>query len=922
MSFFGLFSGGSSGDDVTIKIGANTEGAEGKVKQLDTSLSSLGGSAVKAGAVIGTAFVAGVAGLTKLGVSLASAGENLGSLEAGFTALGGSFSTIEEASSRTLGLVSNVDLLSVANKAMVSGLPDVNKNFGDIADLGARLANTLGTDVKGSIEGLTNALARGRTTQLAQYGLFVDSAKAAEEYARKNGLVSSSLTETQKRAAIQEAALAQVRDRLGEVAAVSDSLTNALTAANNKWSDKLANVGKLINENPKLIDGVRQFSENLDQIDLNVFAQIAADAAGLALQIANSVLPSMNSLGVGFQVLMDITKQWGVLFYDILKGIVQGFTGAIGAINKGMLTLIPGAKIVSEALGFQTSGVENLTDAYNTFANITLPSVATANMNVSVKLNEFRRQIVETGDKSAESGKKIKQGLLDPLSESPRSIDKATKSITEFTDVQRWLRTELDRARFGKQFDEIADALNNKVISIGDAIDHIEMLKREMKEAGIEAELFNSLIGKIDLQSAFKMPDSEGKGGFMDRLFSAEFAQMAMGGDAASMLLGADPITALLANLGKAVGQLGQILFREVSKAIGLERGGLGDEIGGVIGGIFGELGSSVGGFIGAFADKLFGGSTNEQTARRRQVEGFIDEIFKTWDFMARDYQGRMVRFDDLVLGSRHDFNPGSAFLESLEEFEPEIRMFFRGLGGALGVEFGDDFAAGASIGEKLMVAFGGDIDSLQLLLLETGMTFEQAMDNMQRAFLRGQVSASEYVAVLDTIAPAFEDGLVGFGRFEDAMQNFIDSGGRGRAALKSFKDMFVEWLEANPNGTLEEFRQALIASGRFAVEDIDMFFNAIYERGITSMQDLMSASDDFIIRLIGSLESSGFGFADSLDATSERLDQIEGKLDRIGQGRTVNIQLRVSSRFDSRETENAWNQEFGGRGIGLRNEG
>ena len=928
----GLFgNSGGSGSDAEIKITADTGQAEEQLKNLDTSISKVSQtsttslSAIKGFglgiAATGTAALATIAGLSKMAFSLAAQGENLGSLKAGFDALGGSMKTIDDASERVLGLASRTELLTIANKGLVAGLPDVNENFGNIADLGARLANTLGQDVTSSIEGLTNALARGEKEQLRQYGIIISSQKAMEDYARANNKTVQSLNDVDRKNAEIAAGLAMVEAKLSEIAEVSPSVTNEVSKIGNSWSDLKAEMGEVINTSPSIISSLQQIEQEISAIDPDIFGQLAAEVLDLGVSIAKNLLPNINQIGRTLLVGTQYFKDWGTFAIGAI-GAVSDAASSLAKFNFG--GLFPGFTQIKKLLGDNETASDDLSKAYEKLSNLSFPTLSKATDTAVENLQELKKRKVEIASESNKTGQAISKGISQEIEKLGKTSKTAGDKVAELIDINKEIKNTLER----NDISGIVSTLNDKwaegVINVNEYKDSLVRIQQEFSNLGYSIENINAGMSGINLSTPTGATggSSGGGGGFLDALFSESgINQMltgALGADTTSILMGADPFTAIIANLANAAGELFNIGLRELGEALNIERGGLGDEIGSAIGGIFGEFGSSVGGFLGAITDKIFGGSTNESTRRRRQVEGAIEEIFQTWDFIARDRSGNMVRFEDLVLGERSDFNAGSLFLEQLEGFDDDLRVFFRAIGGGLGVEFADDFVAGAQVGEKLMTAWGGDLDSLQLLLYESGITAEEFEENLVRAFKRGQISAEEFLVSMAKADEMFQPGIVGLGEWERALDNFIESGGRGTQSMKSLRDMFIEFRELNPNGTFEDFRSEMIASGRLTAEEADTLFDSMRLNGINTFEELMEASDRTIITILANMQQAGFGFIEPLEAVQEKLDSVESALDRLGTGSTIPITLRIRSEFDSRETESAFSELDRTQGIGL----
>lgn len=242
------------------KLGDKAEESGDKTESSFAKVVNIMGGPVKAAAIAAGAAVAGLAVAT---LKLADRGELVGSVAEGFERLGGQAATIDDAAKRTLGLVNSFELMELANKGLVAGLPDINKNFGDIAEAGARLANTLGKDTKATIEQLTQAIATGRQQQLQQLGVMVDARAEVAKYAAANKIAVADVDELTKKQILQKAALEEVRNVNKTVADVTLSVSNANIVFKNKLRDSIDQVAIAINSNETLQKAIQIVGEAL-----------------------------------------------------------------------------------------------------------------------------------------------------------------------------------------------------------------------------------------------------------------------------------------------------------------------------------------------------------------------------------------------------------------------------------------------------------------------------------------------------------------------------------------------------------------------------------------------------------------------------------------------------------------------------------
>lgn len=212
-------------------------------------------------------------------LGLADRGEDAGSIAEGFRALGGSAAQIDIARKATLGMVSSFDLMRTASLGLAAGIPNLNENFATVAELGARVANTLKLDTKTAIDDLVKALSKGNVNALKVFGFELEGVKG--------------------KANVTKTAMGELQGVLQKFAPVTDSVANAHKALNVTFLDLLANIGIAINENPKLIELFRDLDEKVRKVDFKDIAETLVkflEVAFGAIKIINNLASSFTSL--------------------------------------------------------------------------------------------------------------------------------------------------------------------------------------------------------------------------------------------------------------------------------------------------------------------------------------------------------------------------------------------------------------------------------------------------------------------------------------------------------------------------------------------------------------------------------------------------------------------------------------------------
>lgn len=132
---------------------------------------------------------------------------------------------IDEASDRTRGLISNLDLMLAHNSAAGAGLALSSKQFATLSVAAVKLAEATGTDAASALGTLTTAIATGQERALKPLGINLDG-----------------LTDKAEK---QAEALSQLHERFGEAAVSADSLGDGLTVLQNNYKNLFTSISKV-----------------------------------------------------------------------------------------------------------------------------------------------------------------------------------------------------------------------------------------------------------------------------------------------------------------------------------------------------------------------------------------------------------------------------------------------------------------------------------------------------------------------------------------------------------------------------------------------------------------------------------------------------------------------------------------------------
>lgn len=876
---------------ITITIEVDSTGAVKAVNGLEQNLGKLKGSAenssggfskLQASIVTLNQGInlaqSVVAGATQAFQALAGALDEAGRVEgvtAGFEAVQDAAGVLaSDALARlqdaTRGLVSDFDLMQQATQAAQLGLDPAT--YDEVAGAAVKLGRSLGVDALNAIQSVTTGIGRQSVQMLDNLGIIVKANDAYESFAASQGKTASELSETEKRIAFQTAALDALRKKAAETADIQETASTAATRLGVEVSNARAKVLEAISANEDLREAINNITEAISEIDFAELGRNIGRIIELALQVAEKVLP----------VLLD------------------GFTALIREV-----------RLFGETIDFITSGF-NALDAYALAVQKIKDEENLARINAELLAKGFgkafgpetQRQINTTSSNVAAVGTKAKEAA-DKAEEAFRRFSGSIDNVLEIDRLPS-LTAEIEEAFSGdarNNANELADAL----LEIG----------KNAQEAGIELSEVSKRVKEINDLPVFGPGNEAGITEFGKQIsnitvgFEEALGQaIANAFSSLASAIASGNSDSIRTSLGGVANSIGGVLGEEL----------LGDTIGDNLGSIFGAtIGTSLGGplgtAIGATAgelavdglfsafDSIFGG-TNAGEEARQTVDRFIAEALDA-SRLRLVIDGELRELTDLTFAGNFT---GGLF----DNLVPEAQAAFQGVGVALEQLLGVSEEIGGQVGTVLANNVGGNLNNLQILVGELGVSFEEMGDAVEQAFLRGELAGGEAFAALQQIQKISQKGIPdALGATTQAFDNLIESGENGRLILDAIGDLGVEAIEKGID-SLAGLRQDLEASGKFSQTQIDQLFNALSFAGVSSLEQLEEAGVQTAIKVAARLSDIGFAF----DNVGSDLGELVTGLNTLPDRK--DIELNVRTNFD-RNTQEAidsgiFNQQFPGR--------
>ena len=680
-----------------------------------------------------------------------------------------------------------------------------------------------------------------------------------------------------------------------------------------KELERLKNIlGELDGKNIKIkidLTGIETAQQNIK----TVFEGIAKEAEGQAGVFKISGLPDEQAAAI-FKRYEEAKKEFDLSIQDttalnkfkgVLKDIEAEVTGApikdaakdLATNASNLITALSSGSLgkAKEAL----SGVGESLSTVNKAARATVLGVKDLGNGITGINKRVSKSISELRKDQRDSTKDLKnqERQLKELTRSlGRALDKAIpvdiqkQLVDVFNDPQNsaeelqakiqaigeaFLKAEGDYQAFAKEVSELNKLKNEAPGTLiqgsskqQNALNETSKKLQELKKQSLDIR--SILFGKKDAQGneaggaffGFDVggikPEGEAElAGQVQDFFATAFqagvdgfaredvpqiaagAGALIGGGLAAYFSGGDPsITAAGAQAGAAIGSA----FASVFEAFGKDLEGTKERKS-----------------IDKYFATLFDGD-RLAVVIQGQLTGAIDEATGA---AIRSAQPQLARISDLVFEGITPFAGdvefgGEDFSNYFNTLSAEVQNSFNGIGIALGSLLGVSEETVRLIGTAIANNIGGELQNLQVLIQQTGESFEDLSKAILKAFRDSQITAEEAYNALVQLQNIYAEGIPGaIGDFQQAIENLntsLENNQPGQYALDSLRDIGAEGEEAR--ASFETVVSSLGQTFGFAADQQARLFEALRLSGINSLQQLAKASDEQLITLLRNINA------------------------------------------------------------------
>lgn len=201
----------------------------------------------------------------------------------------------------------------------------------------------------------------------------------------------------------------------------------------------------------------------------------------------------------------------------------------------------------------------------------------------------------------------------------------------------------------------------------------------------------------------------------------------------------------------------------------------------------------------------------------------------------------------------------GADWTDQFWEMSGEVGQAFHSMGMVIEAFAGNAGENFGQLGVILWENLNGNLDNARLMMNTLGIDSEAYINKLVEIGVQGKFTWHEIEVALQRTEELTGKGMIGFGNLVGAVEQLRGSAGRGGVALTSLRNIMEEATDLG----IENFGQLqehMIAQG-VSIEDVNIILTAFAQRGITSVEQLGTASDRTLGGVVADMESLGFGF-------------------------------------------------------------
>lgn len=212
------------------------------------------------------------------------------------------------------GLVDDTELMELANKSLVR-MGGNAERLPQIMEAARKVTAVYGGELTQNFDTMSDAISRGNTRMLKQFGIIVDNDKAIKEYAKSHGLATNELSEHAKQAALMEAVLKNTEKNFKGVNTNIETSTKLITEMKVVWGQFYEAIAVAFEKflGPA-VRGTLKFLKDLSaELKNNVLSKWGdgAEKSSAQVEVLQGKLEKLNKIKSNLQSDLDQYEQKG-----------------------------------------------------------------------------------------------------------------------------------------------------------------------------------------------------------------------------------------------------------------------------------------------------------------------------------------------------------------------------------------------------------------------------------------------------------------------------------------------------------------------------------------------------------------------------------------------------------------------------------
>ncbi|MFH1604767.1 MAG: hypothetical protein ABIH03_12760 [Pseudomonadota bacterium] len=354
---------GQSAPANLVALADATKGVEAPTAALNTKMVALGAAigtmAAHAIEALGRLVVNGIQAVGTAITNLVMEGSKISGIDDSFQSLtrgiGESADVmLGKMHEGTRGLVSDFDLMTAANKAVLLGLPATAKDMGALASTATILGRAMGMTATQAFGALIVALGRTSPLILDNLGLSVKVGAANETYAAALNKTVGELTDAEKKTAFYNAAMEAARQKVADLGEAQLTLGEHIQTAGIQWTNFKNDLAIAIARSPVLSAGLVSIGHSM----MEAFGGERASAI-------EAINAGINKIGLFLVDVGMVLIEWGhtaVTVFGLVLAPIHAISAALSTLAAGINTSVAALADVASYLPGVGKSLEGVAD--------------------------------------------------------------------------------------------------------------------------------------------------------------------------------------------------------------------------------------------------------------------------------------------------------------------------------------------------------------------------------------------------------------------------------------------------------------------------------------------------------------------------------------------------------------------------------